>query len=515
MPNDAEVRAFLTSLAEAHRQAEISAAEPYRAGEVNRLNRSWQPEHHSGDGAVGTNWDLVTRRVRDLKRNDPAIIALQGTLVDHVIARGIGTTADVTIDGELEEDFCEESDDLWDEWCDDEADLEGKLPFGHMQRQFFHELLETGEGLTLRCWRNDPGRLIPLCYQNLEAEQLDVSKDQPRGQNQNEIRRGIEYDADHRVVGYWLFDAHPNDPYAHYSSKSQFVPADRVIHICLPGRPSASRAISLHTAITQSARDLDNYLGSELTAAIIESLFTLVHKTGAPGAGMGFVGDGSDPDGADGLGNPRIRLGRGIVCQIPKDDDIEPIKVQRPNSQARAFIDLILMLIGMGGGVSRYRLTRDYSGTTYVAARAARLDDKSGFEPTQDYLGKRLPRVVRREWTRVMAAYGQFRTLSATQFRKQERRWTRTALLYPAVDEIDTEKETDADLAAIAGGIETLESICARKGRNWRRVLKQRAREVAYAKRLGLELNYDRPSTPAKPRASDEAGTGANRTTED
>jgi hypothetical protein len=78
-------------------------------------------------------------------------------------------------------------------------------------------------------------------------------------------------------------------------------------------------------------------------------------------------------------------------------------------------------------------------------------------------------------------------------------------LLYPGVAQIDKEKETDADLAALGAGTDTYRRIYARQGRHWRRELRQRAREETFIRdELKLELNLSRPSTPPK-RSSDSA----------
>lgn len=493
----------------------IFGAAPYRGGEINRLNKGWIPQHFSGDGAIAVNWDMLIRRIRDLGRNDPAIIALRGALVDHVISTGITANADVMIGDDWEETFNEEADALFEEWAEGECDIEGRLALQDMERQLFRELLDTGECLALEVALPDSDRLVPICYQTIEAEQLDTAKDQPAGRTTNEIRRGIEFDAAGRRVAYWLLDAHPSDSYR-TNPQSRRIPAERVIHISLPGRPSQSRGVSLYNAIIQSARDLDNYLGSELTSATIGSLLSVVHKTARPGVGLGFVGDGSDTAGEDEYGNPRIRLGRGIVCQVPRDDDVSVVNTNRPNSQARTFVDLILMLIGMGGGCSRYRLTRDYSGITYIAARAAQLDDKSGFRPMQGYFARQFVRPVYRRVLSQLVAYGRLTSLSPTQFEKQRRRWLRCEIQYPGWEQLDTEAETDSSLKRIAGGLSNRAIECAKLGYNWRRIDRQRARELAHEEKHlgphGAAYSYDLPSTPkrkeqeAAPSKTDGAG---------
>ena len=105
------------------------------------------------------------------------MIALRRALVDHVVGTGIVTTANVMIAGELDEEFNSQSDDEFTDWAESEADYAGKLSWQDIQRQLFAEMLETGEGLLLRCWDRSADRSVPLCYQVLEAEQLDESQD--------------------------------------------------------------------------------------------------------------------------------------------------------------------------------------------------------------------------------------------------------------------------------------------------------------------------------------------------
>ncbi len=502
-----KVTAFLKNLANSHRPGEAqNAAGPYRGGEVNRLNKGWQPERYSGDGAAEEGRDLLARRLQDLTRNDPAVIGLRRALVDHVVGTGIGTWANVRIAGDLDEEFNSESDDLWEEYAINsaEADVRGKLAWSDMQRQMMEGMLDEGDALLLRCGRSDPGRLVPTCFQVIEAAQLDVSQDRPRGGPQgNKIKGGIELDRWDTAVAYWLFDTHPDDPHAEVARGSRRVPASRVVHLQSPGRASQTRGISLYAAITQTARDLDNYLGAELTAANIGALFTLVHKCQNPGTGFGFSGDGSDENDSQ---NPVVRLGRGIVSQIGKDDEIEQVASQRPNPDAGVFTKLILLLMSMGGGVSRYRVTRDYTGTTYIAARAARLDDQASFSPLQNYIGRAICLPVRRLVVPELIAYGHFGSVTSRQFRGNRRRWQRLELQPPGVPSLDEEKEIDAALAGRGGGILSLKRICGRLGWNHRREMDQIAAENEYARKKGVELNFDRPSTPAaaKPRQEEE-----------
>lgn len=156
------LRSSLKTIADGFREAITGraapqGAEPYRGGEINRLNKPWQPEKLSGDAAINLNWDLLTRRIRDLGRNDPALIALKRAQLDHVVGDGIGTTAAVKVGDELDDEFNSEADEEWDWWLENEADVSGKLGWPDLQRQVYGEMLETGED----CYWSVPGTIRP------------------------------------------------------------------------------------------------------------------------------------------------------------------------------------------------------------------------------------------------------------------------------------------------------------------------------------------------------------------
>jgi len=94
--------------------------------------------------------------------------------------------------------------------------------------------------------------------------------------------------------------------------------------------------------------------------------------------------------------------------------------------------------------------------------------------------------------------------VSPSHFDRQRRRWQRLKLRFAGGEDLDPEKETDADCAAIAAGFTTLEKVCARRNEDWRDVIRQREREQKFAAKHNVVLTYDRPAvaavaaTPAK-----------------
>ena len=485
---------------------------PYKGGGQNRLWRDWQPPHRSGDSAIAESWDLLTSRVRDLFRNEPTLRAAKRALSKHVIGTGIQTFAEVfATPDEADDLFNFESDDEFERWSEEEADAEHRFAWPQMQKLHFEECMESGDSLLLKCLRKDPGRSIPLCYQMLEPEQLDQTMDWPLGGNRDQKNptkcvRGIEYTRDNVPVAYWIYDAHPYDDWSAWSTKSTRIPAERVIHTYLPNRSSEHRGVTWFSAGVQSAKDLDWYIGNELTAAAIGALLSVVVKREhGSGSGFGFAGDPGASN-SDQFGNPLTRLGRGTIADLGKDDELEVVESKRPNRDADPFIKLILMLQSMGVGVSYLRLTGDYSQSSYTSARGAHLDDQAFFAVLQAWAGRSFVRPVRREHTRQAAALGLYRSIGARQFVNNERQYTRIALQPPGREQLDPEMETAAALARIRGGLSTWQDEVGLRGKNWRRVAQQQAREWKTFEKLGIvpDLSYSSQYVAAADRIENE-----------
>lgn len=495
--NDAEQIAAAMAAADRNAGPQAACDNAYRGGGLTRLTRDWLPAHRSGDGAIHETWDLLTSRVRDQARNEPSIVAARRVLVNHVVGAGLQTNAAVTVPDEsgvpeLLEKFNQRADALFDEWAETETDSEGKLSFGAMQRLALGDAADAGEVLLLEQADADPNRLLPLCYQLVEAEQLDLTKDQPAAPGVNEIRRGVELDTRGRAVAYHLYGIHPQDPFGNFDGTSVRVPADRVIHYFEPARPSQTRGVTWWAPMMLPAKDRDWLIGNVLTAAAVQAIFTAVIKTKTPGAGgLGF-GELGETSSTDAGGNSIFKLGKGTVAEILPDEEIESVQSSQPAQQLPQFYkDVLLNEHSMASGISSLRLNRDYSRTNFSSARAAHNDDHRTFAPLSNSFGCRVVKRIRRRWTEMAAAMGLFEELlRPREFRANPRRWLAAELILPGRLLTDPVKEWVGAVMAVAAGMSTLkDEIASTSGRDWRAVLRQRAREIQLAERLGVPID--------------------------
>jgi capsid protein len=182
----------------------------YTGATTEKRNFDFQPPHRSGNQAVRESWDLLTRRMRNMAENAPLMRRLVNLLAQHVIGEGISVYS-AAIDhlpiGESSDVlnhplfvYGDESDDWHRRWLENWADVERQKTLYEMQHVSALDLFGTGNSLWLECRKRNSDGIAPLCYQILEAEQLDRSKDRAASKGLNKISNGIEYGPDNEPV---------------------------------------------------------------------------------------------------------------------------------------------------------------------------------------------------------------------------------------------------------------------------------------------------------------------------
>jgi lambda family phage portal protein len=463
----------------------------YDSAMKDRWNRDWLTAHMSADLAIGTAWDNITQRARDLCRNEPwALQAIQRIVGNVIGPEGIQTESEIELaDGSLDDETGAEVDRWFNHWAMDECDAEGEMALPELQAVAMGEAPEVGETFIVEVNDCNKNRIIPLCYQVLESEQINQGLDAllPNG---SRIKRGIEFDKTGRRVAYHFWSEHPYDLMLSAQDTVR-VPMERVIHYYEKRRPSQTRGITWLAPILQAMRDLGQYVGDEMKAARVGSLFTVAIKRAAgQGTGLGF-GDGGDAE--DENSNPLEYLGPGIIADIGKDDEIEQINPSRPNSGAEPWIKLILETMSNGIGLSYLGLTGDVKGSSFSSARFARQGDKVFYRTLQGRFGRKCVLKIRQRAVSQLIAMGKISSLSPNQFQKNKQLWLATRILPPGWEEIQVGEEVKAAVDRIRAGFSTLQEECAGRGKNYRRILKQRAREIALAKAYNLDLSTNYP----------------------
>lgn len=483
--------------------------EAYKLARRDRPREHNQPDSYSGDAAVMGSHELMHRRTRDLARNTAQAKRIAGAFVNLVVGTGmqtfswpflpheqfeIATELDLIDSGELGPRLAHaiESDDLFDEWANDpkQFDIEGRLSWPQVQRMLLQESVIVGTGLLVRCFRAEYDQ-VPLCYQLMEREQLDDSKDRPRSEGINKIVGGLEMDKNNRVVAYHFLLDHPDDIVGTEVRESRIV-ADRVIDLSLFHRPSASVAVSWLDACGQTIWDRDSYMDSEIRSAALDAVFAFVAKLedSSQHSAIGFA-DGEDD--TDEHGNREFKVGHSpVAAVIGENESLEMVRSTRPNPNAASFIGLLDRDTASSTGLSYYSLTGDYANTNFSSSRAAKLDEDLMIKPLQNWFAILVAIRVRKDFNEVAAACGLFTTVTPAEFKKNKRTYQRFDAVGAGRDLLDPFKEGEARTGRLRTGMSTFKEECARIGKHWIRVLMQLAIEDRISNKFGIHRDYSK-----------------------
>ena len=161
------------------------------------------------------------------------------------------------------------------------------------------------------------------------------------------------------------------------------------------------------------------------------------------------------------------------------------------------FEQSLLRYISSSLGVSYEQLSRDYTKTNYSSARAAINETWKFMQARKRIVADRFASHVYRLWLEEAMNTGQVETLNGKQDvfytgGSQNLMWealTACDWIGASRGQIDELKETQAAVMRVRHGLSTIEDETARLGKDWRKVLAQREREVIELRERGLEIN--------------------------
>lgn len=468
---------------------------PYSGARITKLNNHWMPQHYSGDNAIRESWSLLTARIRDRVRNDGVLTKCKATLSSLVVGSGMLTFSEASELSEEDEQLLQfelESDTWFDRWALEEADAEREHSYWDMQLLAFEDMIEAGNAIWLKVLDNDPKRIVPLCYQLIEWEQIDMTVDRDaemsrnhKGRHWNRISNGIEFDRSGRKVAFHLYDAHPYDNTTGWQATSRAIPAERILHQYIPHRPSSKLGVTWFAPQLQTNHDLDRYVANELTTRALTALMGVAIKTNDTNASVGL--DAEDTD----TGLPAFKLGYPFIGTLKKDDEVEVVETKRDTKEAAALINLLLNLQSMGCRVSLHRLLGDASKANLATIKATNQDDEDLVEPIKGSMARRVVRPIRKEFTSQAVAYGRIRSITPAEYQRKPYQYNAVTVIAGKRADLDV----DDGIAAIdrmRSGLSTYQDECARRGRHWRRNLRQMARINGETKRLDVVLDFSK-----------------------
>lgn len=332
----------------------MSNTRKYEAGSKAARLSSWYAP--SSDATTAIQQPATIRnRARDLVRNNPWANKGLATIVNNTI--GFGIRAKINAKSKLR---AKQAQQKWMAWAETTAcDADGINNFYGLQQMAFRSLAESGECLIrLRPRRPEDNLPLPFQIQVLEPDFIaDGSIINLAVGTQNQIVRGIEYDAIGRRVAYYLYKVHPGSEIINLSPE-QFtrVDAREIIHLFRKDRPGQERGVSWFAPVVVALRELGIYEDAYLKRQQLANLFAGFITTDDPAA--------MDEELADELPD----LQPGTMYMLKPGRSIE-FSAPPPTGEDPAYRDSCLRRVAAGLGISYEALTGNLSEVNFSSAR--------------------------------------------------------------------------------------------------------------------------------------------------
>lgn len=433
-------------------------------------SRWWNPFARSA--ARDTLPHLGTQRAasRELARTNPIAAGAINTSVDRIIGTGLAFVAapDRRVLGwsaDQAEEWKAHVQAEFSLWADDAqaCDLTGEQNFYQAQATAVRGTKESGDIFTLLP-NAERTRMQPyaLRFQLIEADRVG----NPKGvMDSDEVAGGIKFGPGGRPLAAHIYDRHPG---AGYTAKATNLHAGewvnfqgesgrrRLLHHYKKLRPGQPRGVPYLAPVVDLIKQIGRFTDAEVEAAVINSFFTLIIETEngntAPVWGVNnSTATVPGPQPAD-----DIALGPAAVVGLAKGETAKFADPKRPNVNAIEFIHGLAGLIGMGLGIPREVLIKQFN-SSYSASKAALLDAWVHFRSERFWAGLSFCQPIVETWLAEAVYLG--RVKAPGFFSDPLLRWAYTRAAWPgdSMGSINPKDEVAAYTAAIDARLMTRE----------------------------------------------------------
>lgn len=451
----------------------------YAAADRGRKKGGWTATNATGEVTNRPERDIVRARARHLEANDDMLKAVVLDLERNVVGTGITLQARVRDqDGNDREELNNAIERAWRRWSRPEnCTVTGNMSLWEVCQMAVRRRYVDGGILVLKTYADGAFRL-----QLLEVDDLDTSILKHGG---NRVVGGVEIDEYNRPVAYHL---RRQEVSGLWSGKVVRVDAGRVIYLPHFTRCSQIREMSPAASSLPRIDDINLLVEAALKKEQSQACYMLAIKTDSPAAGG--IGRGM-PAAAPGSGAPEYPeeyIAPGMIKHLRPGESVEPIVPSGVSSTADAMIRTVQRQAGAGAGLSYEAVSRDMSQVNYSSARQGMLQDRKTYGELQQYLIDHFLEPVYREWLSWAVLTGQ---VVIPDYAGDPERYQEAVWIPPGWEWIDPLKEANANAKALETGQTTLQKICAARGEDWRELLEQRAREIAWLNQLQKEGDTD------------------------
>lgn len=409
-------------------------------------------------------------RAQDLERKSILADAVLEASTLNVVGHGFRLqcqTDDVGWNAAVEE--------RWREWGEHEADSRGIAPLDDLLALTYRSYLRDG----------DVGAVLQSDGQVRLVESDEISSRAGPFRPDAGVD-GIDLDERGRVLRYHVnADARGGYVDRRLQGKQIDVDAKDMLFIARRQRLGQTRGISAFAGVSWILDQIDGQIEAVTVAARMAACFGLVLKRAARFPGTQTVVDSAA------ITRKKLRLEPGAMLEIDPGESVEQINPTHPAQAFPPMIQLLARLVGRPFGLPLEVILLDFSQSNYSSSRGALLQAHKTWGRDQGKLARFLEAIF--AWR--LAAWVREGEIP---FRED---WRAHVWLRPGWQWVDPQAEVQAGLAAIDAGLDTASAIAARGGQDFEELILQRERELAFARKHGVDLARSNVTRDVRPTA--------------
>lgn len=491
------------------------ARRTYVAAETNRLLQDWLASCRSADDEVRGGLRTLRARSRELVRNNPYVEHYARLLGINIVGpsgfRLKVRTMDQTKTDAGFKTWKKATEEAWRKYLSGPVTVDGETDGVSL----LHLVVETAAIDGEVFLRKFPGhRSNPFRYalQFVDADLVDETYERDRGRGANEVRMGVEVDAEGRRVAYWLRS--PSSSYGPAAGAMlERVPAEEMLHLYVPRRPNQTRGVPWILSAMLPLRMIDKYEESAAVAARIgaskmvgfeptEDAHIELEQGETPG-GEAEEGPSSRPPSEE--DEEFFEASPGSGFKVPWGHKAFVLNWDYPHGEFNSFRKGMLQKSGSGLGASYPSLANDPEGVNYSSLRGFLLLERDHWQLKQGWLERRGLLPWYRGWLPLASLSGELAIPAETVERMADARFL--ARGWPWVDPL---KDVVAAKEAIRAGLSSRTRDCAERGDEFEEILEELAAETKLAAEKGVSID-DGPSENASNAANQPEDTGGGK----
>lgn len=493
------------------------------ASSFDRMLQGWNPSYGSADADIIPEKMDLDVRARDVRRNDGYVQSAENQHRDTVVgsryALNLKPETSALISGgddKWEEEFQEEVEtkfmlaaDSPDNWLD----ASGALDFTGQVRLAMGVAMATNEIIATAEWDKDTARPFKTCVQLVESDRLQTPMEYGMDEN---VRGGVRIDRFGRPLGVYIRQHHPGDFWSGWLPNDfKYVPMrkpwgrSQAIFLRDPRRPGQQRCVADLVAGLKEVRTTHRFRDIMLENAIVNGMYAASIESELPsdviaaqlGGGSANAGEIAAKYAMSYMSAVSAYAGKakGIKLDGVKIPHLFPgtklnmMPAGTPGGIGSEFELGLLRYLAATLGLSYEEFSRDYSKTNYSSIKAA-INTTARYQRARKKLfADAYANAIFRLWFEEQMNAGNIEAMKYSKLPNyydglNREAFTKSEWIGADFGQIDELKETQASVLRLNNNLSTHELEFGRRGLDWRKMFRQKAKEKKLQEELGIEI---------------------------